>query len=234
MVFVINKYVNRYYVYYLVDPRNNQPFYVGKGSRGRINAHETEARKPINKQWNPAKCKIINEIKNEGLLLIKEIIQDRLSEQQAYILEDQLIKKHGKVATGGILVNIVDGGSGGKRKGHNKPIDQYSLTGEFVATFNSTHDAAHVLHIQPSQINGVLKGRTRQAGGFLWTYHNDIPAHYSRCRPVYQLDTRGNILHMWNSVKECCSHLGLQQSSVRECISGKHNTSGGFVWRYAV
>jgi hypothetical protein len=197
-----------------------------------MNAHEAEARRPINEQWNPVKCKIINEIEKSGLSVIKKIIQEDISEDQAYSLEKNIIDKHGKIKNGGILTNIVDGGAGGKPKGRNKPIDQYTLTGELIITFASTRDAAYQLNIQPSQINGVIKGRAKQAGGFIWTYHGDIPSSYIKCKQVCQKDKQGNVIRIWNSVKECCQQLGLHQSSVRECISGKHKTAGGFVWNY--
>ena len=32
-----------YYVYCLVDPRNNQPFYIGKGKDNRVFAHRQAA-----------------------------------------------------------------------------------------------------------------------------------------------------------------------------------------------
>ncbi len=78
--------MNIYYVYYLIDPRNSQPFYVGKGSCERINAHEREARRPISKQYNPKKCKIITDIINCGMSVIKQKIQEGLTESNASLV----------------------------------------------------------------------------------------------------------------------------------------------------
>jgi hypothetical protein len=46
------------YVYTLVDPRDGSIFYVGKGTRGRINDHEEEARRGLLTR----KCARIREI----------------------------------------------------------------------------------------------------------------------------------------------------------------------------
>ena len=40
-----------YYVYELIDPRDDRVFYVGKGKKGRIDQHEAEARKRRSLAW---------------------------------------------------------------------------------------------------------------------------------------------------------------------------------------
>ena len=58
--------INKYYVYYLIDPKDNQPFYVGKGYNGRIYLHEKRVKKGI--------------IPNKNLYLhnsIKEILENQ-------------------------------------------------------------------------------------------------------------------------------------------------------------
>ena len=42
----------RYYVYKLIDPRNNQPFYIGKGEGLRTSIHLYEAHKPRHEWYN--------------------------------------------------------------------------------------------------------------------------------------------------------------------------------------
>lgn len=222
----------RYYVYYLIDPRTLQPFYVGKGTGDRIHQHENEATYPINKQWNPVKCKIINEIHSLGLKVIKQTIKNNLTEDQAYVLEKKTINKHGKRRDGGVLTNIVDGGGGGPRS-KERPVECYTLSGRFKSLYPSTKEAAYENNLRPSQINGVLKGRANQAGGCLWIYHGDPPPEkYIRSRPVLQFDTDMNLVQKWDSAKMAAAELGLQLSSLRDCILGNHHTCGGFIWQY--
>jgi len=40
----------KYYVYALIDPRNNKPFYIGKGKDNRIYNHVNNAIKHIKKR----------------------------------------------------------------------------------------------------------------------------------------------------------------------------------------
>lgn len=88
----------KWYVYNLIDPRDNSVFYIGKGTRNRINYHEREAR---NKESYGSKVDRIRSIVNSGLNVIKLKIANFNCEQSAYNLESELIK-----STDG-LTNIV-------------------------------------------------------------------------------------------------------------------------------
>jgi len=94
----------QYYVYTLLDPRNNKPFYVGKGKGNRIDAHEKEAQAGS----NHPKCKLIREIRAAGLEIIKNIVKWFTKEDAAYNYEKKLIKKIGRHN----LTNKTDGGKG--------------------------------------------------------------------------------------------------------------------------
>ena len=53
----------KWYVYQLIDPRNNKVFYIGKGTGNRIHEHEKEASNGVCSH----KCHKINKIRNSGL-----------------------------------------------------------------------------------------------------------------------------------------------------------------------
>lgn len=77
-----------YYVYRLIDPRNGQTFYVGKGKGNRIFEHVKGALK------NPEetdKCEIIREILRESLDVIHVIQRWNLTEKEAFQVESALI-----------------------------------------------------------------------------------------------------------------------------------------------
>lgn len=78
-----------YYVYGLIDPRNNQFFYIGKGTGNRIFEHERESMNCPDSE--KLKLKTISEIKDAGLDVRKIIINSDLTEEEAYAAEASLI-----------------------------------------------------------------------------------------------------------------------------------------------
>lgn len=97
-----------FYVYILRNPlRSNRPFYIGKGTGGRAYSHLNES----DNTSNPRKSYTIKRIKDQNLVPLIEIFKDDLTEDQAYDLENQLIKKYGryKIDEGGILDNLCIG-----------------------------------------------------------------------------------------------------------------------------
>jgi len=98
-----------FYVYQLIDPRNNFPFYIGKGSGNRAQSHLRE----IPDTRNVYKENKINSIRKNGLEpVIEYIFTNIVDEKTAYDLETKLILKYGRKGYEhyGILTNIcIDG-----------------------------------------------------------------------------------------------------------------------------
>src|SRR5262249_23520177 len=89
-----------YYVYLHRDRATGTPFYVGKGKGSR--AYDVEGRHP---EWH-------EKVKSLTAGFDIEIVKNDFTEEEAYDLERELIRKHGKVSDGtGTLLNITDGGS---------------------------------------------------------------------------------------------------------------------------
>lgn len=97
-----------YYVYELIDPRDDRVFYVGKGKKGRIDQHEAEARKGRQSR----KCDRIREIEAAGLKVKKRKVSSHTDEVEAYDAEIERISFYGLAN----LTNIASGG-GGKSTG---------------------------------------------------------------------------------------------------------------------
>lgn len=83
-----------YYVYQLIDPRNDEVFYVGKGSGNRINQHEHAAKRFDSS--NSRKTQRILDILKDGETVTKFIYAKNLLEQDAFDLERELIKEIGR------------------------------------------------------------------------------------------------------------------------------------------
>jgi len=82
---------NIYYVYQLVDPRNNKPFYIGEGKGKRAWSH-LNFKSGCN---NPHKDRVIYKIQSLGLEVIVCLIQTNLTKKQAILLEEKTIQEIG-------------------------------------------------------------------------------------------------------------------------------------------
>lgn len=99
----------KFYVYELIDPRDDKPFYVGKGKGARIDRHETEARSGRQSR----KCQRIRDIEAEGLKIIKRKVSHHECEVEAFSAEAELIAFYGSKR----LTNVLAGGRGGRSLG---------------------------------------------------------------------------------------------------------------------
>ena len=106
-----------YYVYELIDPRVNLPFYVGKGKEKRVYFHLSE--KSRAKSDNFKKFDKIKKIRKEGYEPEVKIVQYFEDENDAYEYEEKLIRTYGRrdIDEGGILTNICESSRPPKLKG---------------------------------------------------------------------------------------------------------------------
>lgn len=107
-----------YYVYQLVDPRNNLPFYIGKGKGNRAQTHLFES----TKVQNLYKDNKIRAIRNAGLEpRIEYIAENIIDEQLAYKIEEDIIKHYGRKGYEdfGILTNVCADNRPPNHKGKN-------------------------------------------------------------------------------------------------------------------
>lgn len=83
----------KYYVYHLIDPRDNSVFYVGKGTGDRINHHQKDAVRGA--LLNVEKESRIMEILDSGLKVGKKKIKFFENEDSAYEFERSEIDRIG-------------------------------------------------------------------------------------------------------------------------------------------
>ena len=97
-----------YYVYALVDPRDNRIFYIGKGKENRVFQHAEAA---IVDKTHDLKLDTIRSIKSEGKEVIHYIIRHNLEEKEALIVESTLIDMltYSKFNHSNQLTNLIAG-----------------------------------------------------------------------------------------------------------------------------
>lgn len=78
----------QYYVYALVDPRDNRIFYIGKGSGDRVFQH---AEASFDENNESLKLSTIRDIHQAGLEVAYYIVRHNLTEQEAYLIESTVI-----------------------------------------------------------------------------------------------------------------------------------------------
>lgn len=187
-----------YYVYALIDPRNNQPFYIGKGKDDRVVRHYYNW-SSIDKS-NPYKARKIKKLKELGYTPTYKIIFESSEEQLAFEKEKQLIAKWGRFGyeQNGILTNVNPGGEG--NTGGQRPVKQYNLFGEYIQTFSSCLGAIKSLGgNNSSSIVECCQKKGRSAYGYFWSYANnklDLEWCFGgKKKPVYQWDLEGNFVN---------------------------------------
>lgn len=98
--------LNGFYVYALIDPRNNQVFYIGKGIGNRVFSHEIESGKSPKSE--KAKLKRIQEIEAAGFDVKRIIVNWSMTESEAFAAEAALLNMFSFLSAD-MLTNAVAG-----------------------------------------------------------------------------------------------------------------------------
>lgn len=116
-----------YYVYALINPINNKPFYIGKGKENRVFAHKEEVLK--NKEFSSISLKAeeIVSILNSGLDIDHIIIRHGLKESESFLLESTLID----------FINFFDEKLKNRVLGHESNFYGIKTTDEIIRLYNA-------------------------------------------------------------------------------------------------
>lgn len=98
--------LDRFYVYALIDPRNSQVFYIGKGTGNRVFSHEAESGKSPKSE--KSKLQRIQDIERAGYDVKRLIVNWGLTESEAFAAEATLINLLNYISPD-VLTNIVAG-----------------------------------------------------------------------------------------------------------------------------
>lgn len=121
---------NNFYVYALINPLDNEPFYIGKGTGSRAKRHEYNV---IHNgtHFNPGVLTLITAILEQNEKVIINYIAEQLSHSEAALKEIEIIKKYGRLNNKtGILCNLTDGGEGSTGRIFNHTEETKSKIGK--------------------------------------------------------------------------------------------------------
>lgn len=104
--------MDNYYVYGLIDPNTDMPFYIGKGKNNRAESH---LKLLASDNYNIRKRNHIESILKEGKEIKIVYYDTNLTDDESKNMEIRLIRKYGRkhIDEDGILLNLAEGGSGG-------------------------------------------------------------------------------------------------------------------------
>lgn len=227
--------MNDYYVYVLIDPRSNQPFYVGKGVGDRMYYHERAVVRKYADATKPHHNRI-EQILREGFAITYDKILVGVTEGQALNRERELIKQYGRAAKGkGPLLNFAAGGQRGGSLG--RQICQYSLDGELIWEFDNIKEASEcVPGANRSYITQVAKGKRKSAGGFMWVYKGEAVPKFKKeyYSPVIQFNIKTKKqMNIFRSMTEAQKLTGVELHNISEACRGNSKSAGGYLWMYA-
>ena len=224
---------NDFYVYELINPTTQQPFYVGKGREDRAQRHISlrNAKKLL--KANPHKCYTINKIidQHKQLVIIK-LVKKFKTEKQAFLFEEKLIKKYGRRCdSSGILTNLMNGGQGATSDGI--PVDQFTMWGEYIKTYKNAKEAVRLNGWKYySTICSCCKKRERSYKGFLWAYTGEQPNILLTARPIFQWTLDGNFIKSHRNTAHAAKEIGCDSSTISDCLRGYNRMAINFLWTY--
>lgn len=114
----------------------------------------------------------------------------------------------------------------------NTAIHQYSLTGEYIASFNNMKEAKNKLNISSNIYNAIKLGRT--CGDFQWSFEkldrmDPIKPKSGKSREVGKYDKDWNLIEKYPSLAEAKRK---NSSSVEHVIRGRNEFSKGYRYKY--
>lgn len=183
----------------------------------------------------------------------EELLRDRLNDlEQHYIAEYKSNdRRYGYNLTSGGSVFVVNE-EGRKHMSEARtdkiPVLQYTLSGDFVAEYESTAAAAKAIGSHASSVYACCVGESRSkvkrhkvqmVKGHTFRFkkdYPDVPKHIdvkltSIKKKVLQYSLSGHLVREWDSIVEAEEAMNAERPGIRQCCYGKYRQSCGYMWR---
>ena len=180
----------------------------------------------------------MEEIKTKNIAeKIEEIMSTQLTRKCIECRKEKILNKCNfkPYARGGFQMVCVDCKV---YTGNDKPVNQYTLKGEFVKEFESIKHAANELGLQHTTLASCCRGTLKTAGKYLWKYSNEVEpgenieaVKFSHVRMVAQYNKDGKFIKTFKSGSEAAKELNCDRQNITKACK-KNFLSCGYLWRY--
>jgi hypothetical protein len=224
---------NNYCVYFYLR-EDKTPYYVGMGRKQRPFAKH--AHRQGKGDFKPKSPDLIS------------IIHENLSQQEAYELEIYYIKQYGQKCDGGILINMTQGGEGGKHNEESRKKLSLSKTGTKASEETKRKMSAARIGRKNSPESIAKSVETRRANG------SYIPSEETRkkmsevaiktgkskgsknpaAKPILAYDKEGNFISKYETAREAAEKLNIGDcwKHIPAVCKGMRKHTCGYVFRY--
>lgn len=123
---------------------------------------------------------------------------------------------------------------------NSKKIMQYSLTGDFIKSWNSATQAGRSLGLSPSSINASCLGKQENSGGYQWCYEGEEHKIRNlgkdtklRNQKIEMRDKEGNLIKVFDKVSDVYPYFGKADNGyVSQVLKGRRKSAWGYLFNY--
>jgi hypothetical protein len=147
-----------------------------------------------------------------------------------------------------------------ERFNNRKQVEQYTLQGKYIKTFNSPTEASMELNISRGGIESCAREESKSSGGFNWKYTDSekvirevkhikagrkpgsvswnkgikyLPGSQNKkYKKVEQYTKEGVFIKEYERIDLASKINNISRSSIENCCLNKSKTAGGFNWKY--
>ena len=160
-----------------------------------------------------------------------EIIENNLTEDQAKIMEVELIKQYNS-NNRQYGYNTSPGGDGGAPFGELNPFYGKHHTEETKKKISEAHKGMIVSDNVRKKLSEVHK-RTWKDLEYRKKMTEKVKGVCNpRSKKINQYDLNGNFIRQCDYVKQAADELHIDVFGIYKCANGQQKTAGGFIWKY--
>lgn len=111
-----------------------------------------------------------------------------------------------------------------------KPVDMYSLSGEYIRTFDSIILANQFCGISGCGVRKVCNHEQHTAGGYIWTWKGELVV-VPEIKQIGCYDLEGKFIKAYDNPFQACKSIGKRSGSIQKAIKDRYRIAYGCYWR---